>query len=364
MTPGTKFMTARCIGAGTMRELTVAAGVVRALLEFAVTKGARRETLLERSRLDPSGLEDRDQRVPFARYVALMRTAKELCRDPAIALHFGESVPVSEISLGSVVGAYSDSMAEGIALANRYAPLTVEVDVIGSGDRFAFERGAGEIWVIDRRENPNDFPELTESAFARMVCASRVAFGDNSFLKTVHVTHAEPSYRAEYARIFRVPVVFSSHRNALLADDSWLALAPPSPSRPIFDVLKAHSEAQLERLESSKSIKGRVEELLLPSLSNGGARMSAIAGQLGLSRQSLFRNLKAEGATFEAVLDGLRHRLALRYLDGDGLSVKETAFQLGFSEPASFSRAFKRWTGTSPVEVRRKHPSPSRALER
>jgi AraC-like DNA-binding protein len=121
--------------------------------------------------------------------------------------------------------------------------------------------------------------------------------------------------------------------------------------------LSAHSEALLEKLESSKSTKGRVEGLLMTSLGNGGATMGAIAGQLGLSRQSLFRKLRAEGVTFEEVLDGLRHTLALRYLDGEDLSVKETAFRLGFSEPASFSRAFKRWTGTSPVTVRRKRQS-------
>ena len=85
--------------------------------------------------------------------------------------------------------------------------------------------------------------------------------------------------------------------------------------------------------------------------------MRAIASQLGLSRQSLFRRLRAEGVTFEQVLDGLRHTLALRYLNGEGLSVKETAFRLGFSEPASFSRAFKRWTGTSPLAMRQKNPS-------
>ena len=102
-------------------------------------------------------------------------------------------------------------------------------------------------------------------------------------------------------------------------------------------------------------MRGRIENLLTPVLQNGGATMGAIANQLGLSRQSLFRKLKAEGVTFEEVLDGLRHTLALRYLTGEGLSVKETAFRLGFSEPASFSRAFKRWTGTSPVAVRRKN---------
>jgi AraC-like DNA-binding protein len=341
-----------------MRELTIAAGAVRALMEFAISRGARRETLTERSGINPSDLKDRDHRVPFPKYVLLMRAGQELCGDPALALHFGESVPVTEISLAPMVGASSETMAEGLALINRYAPLTVEVDLVGAGDRFVYERGEGEVWIIDRRENPNDFPELTESTFARMISASRPAFGGKSFLKAVHVTHAEPSYRAEYDRIFRVPVAFRSNRNALLSDDSWMAMKPPSSSRPVHDVLKAHSEALLEKLESSKSTRGRVEALLAPLLPTGTATMDAIASQLGLSRQSLFRKLKAEGVTFEEVLDGLRHTLALRYLNGEGLSVKETAFRLGFSEPASFSRAFKRWTGTSPLALRRSNPSP------
>jgi AraC-like DNA-binding protein len=248
-------------------------------------------------------------------------------------------------------------MAEGLALINRYLPLTVEVDVAGGGDRFVFERGGGQVWIVDRRENPNDFPELTESGFARMVCTSRRFQAEKTFVRAVHVTHAEPSYRAEYDRIFRVPVVFGSDRNALLADDSWMALEPPSVSPPVHAVLKAHSEALLARLERSKSMRGRVEILLPALLQNGGASMDTVAGKLGLSRPSLFRRLKAEGVTFEQVLDGLRHQMALRCLNGEGLSVKETAFRLGFSEPASFSRAFKRWTGTSPLAVRRKKPS-------
>lgn len=339
-----------------MRDLTVAAGAARALLEFAVSGGAGREALTERSGIDPAELQDRDRRIPFARYVALMRAGQELCGDPALALHFGESIPITDIALQ--VGAYSQSMMEGLALNNRYSPLTIEVELEGPGDRFAYERGDGEVWIIDRRANPNEFPELTESAFARMVCTGRAFLGDRSGLKAVHVTHAAPSYRAEYDRIFCVPVVFDSHRNALLSDDQWMALKPPSPSGPMLDVLKAHSEALLEKLERSKSMAGRVEQALEPLLPAGEATMDAVASRLRVSRPSLFRKLKAEGVTFEQVLDGLRCKLARRYLNGDGLSVKETAFRLGFSEPASFSRAFKRWTGTSPLVARRKNHSP------
>ena len=76
------------------------------------------------------------------------------------------------------------------------------------------------------------------------------------------------------------------------------------------------------------------------------------ASKMGLSRQTLFRKLKAEGANFEKVLDELRHRLALDYLSGKKVSVNETAYLVGFSEPAAFSRAFKRWTGSSPRDAR------------
>ena len=92
----------------------------------------------------------------------------------------------------------------------------------------------------------------------------------------------------------------------------------------------------------------RVERLLTESLKDGDVSMETIAGKLGLSRQTLFRRLKSENVTFEKVLDDLRHRLALHYLNGGKKSVNQTAYLVGFSEPASFSRAFKRWTGSSP----------------
>ena len=109
-----------------------------------------------------------------------------------------------------------------------------------------------------------------------------------------------------------------------------------------------HNHALLKGLESSKTTRGQVESLLLPVLHTGDVGKDAIADRLGMSSDTLLRRLKAEGATFEAVLDELRHKMALHYLDGKKVSVNETAYLVGFSEAAAFSRAFKRWTGTSP----------------
>ena len=86
----------------------------------------------------------------------------------------------------------------------------------------------------------------------------------------------------------------------------------------------------------------------MPILHTGEASVDMVAGRLGVSRQTLFRKLKAEGVTFEKVLDELRHQLALHYLSEGKVSVNETAYLVGFSDRTAFSRAFKRWTGFSP----------------
>ena len=112
--------------------------------------------------------------------------------------------------------------------------------------------------------------------------------------------------------------------------------------------MSERAEALLKSLENATTTRGRVESVLMPVLHTGTASMDKIAGKMGLSRQTLFRKLKVEGTTFEKVLDALRHRLALDYLSGRKVSVNETAYLVGFSDPAAFSRAFKRWTGASP----------------
>jgi AraC-like DNA-binding protein len=101
-------------------------------------------------------------------------------------------------------------------------------------------------------------------------------------------------------------------------------------------------------LDAANTMRGRVESVLLPILHTSEPRIERIARRLGMSRQTLYRRLKAEHVSYARVLDELRRRMALHYLDERNASVNETAYLVGFSEPSALSRAFKRWTGTSP----------------
>jgi AraC-like DNA-binding protein len=327
---------------------TVGASYAKGLLDLAVSKGASRSRLLERSGIAPVELADEDNRIAMTKYVALMRAAKELTGDPALALRFGQ-LDFATISIVGLVAAASETMAEAFHQFNRYGRLAVEVEGIGSADRFVLSHEGGKLWLIDTRKNANDFPELTESGFARMTCGTR-KFGDGTrpFTKEVHVTHPRPAHWAVYNEILQCPTVFESDRNALVIDETWTYYKVARNSRYVLGILSEHARKLMESLESSKSMRGRVESALIPLLHTGELGIDRIAAEMALSRQTLYRKLKAEGVTYEAVLDDLRHSMARHYLNGQKVSVNETAYLVGFSDPSAFSRAFKRWTGASP----------------
>ena len=125
-----------------MRELTMAASGVRALVDFAASRGAGRTVLTERSGINPAELADSDNRISFSKYVVLMKAGQELCNDPALALHFGEAIDLSEISIP--VPSAITTIDEAFAQVNRYARLVVEVEGVGSGDRYQLRRAAGK----------------------------------------------------------------------------------------------------------------------------------------------------------------------------------------------------------------------------
>lgn len=336
-----------------MSNPTVAAGYPRALLDFAVSKGADRQMLVERSQICLDDLKDQDKRIPLANYLALLNAGIELCKQPALSLLFGEAVRIQDISIVGMIGVAFDNIESGRQLVNRYTPLGLDADD-GTVEPIQFVRENGDVWMKFTGDIYVDNPLLIESGLARAVCGARdlqqsmPGFAHLQFPKAIRFTHAEPGYRAEYDRIFGVPLFFNSHMNAFLIDEAFLNLKLPPTNPYLSEVLSARAEELLKSLEMSKTTRGSVEALLMPILHTGAASMDTIAGKLGFSRQTLFRKLKTEGVTFEKLLDELRHKLALYYLNEKKVPVNETAYLVGFSEPAAFSRAFKRWTGSSP----------------
>lgn len=325
---------------------TVAARVAKGLFDYAVGRGVSAQLLREAAGIAAEELEDPELRIPFETYVRLMRSAVRLSGDPAFALHFGEAVDVREMSLAAVLGQSLETAMDVLAAVNRYARLDIDIETEGA-DRLALAGRRGLLWLVDMRSRPNLFPELTESVFARMVSAARRA-GLQLPLREVHVTHREPGHSAVYGRIFGVPVRFGSDWNAIALETGAMAqrisLQPAYAGR----IIEERAEMLLRDLQAAGSFRQAVEGAVRELMTRNAAGAAAVAGKLGVSRQTLYRRLRREGASFEQVLEAERKRLAKEYLSEGCLSLQEIAWKLGFADASSFSRAHKRWTGASP----------------
>ena len=167
--------------------------------------------------------------------------------------------------------------------------------------------------------------------------------------------HAEPEDRTAYERAFAPAVLrfgaphyaFAFAREGL---DTPLFGADPV----LHDVLCEHATSTLRRLRI-RSYTGRVLEIAHRELMCGTPTAFSVARQLGISARTLGRRLGVEGTTFSALLDRTRCEIALGYVAGDEMSLTEIAFRLGFSHVEALHRAFKRWTGQTPLSYRRAH---------
>lgn len=332
---------------------TVSAGLVSGFLDFAESRGGDRAIVAARAGIDERILDDPDRRLELERYIALLHVAKNVTEEPALVLHFSEEVGMSEISIVGLIMEASATMGEAFLQMQRYGRLAADFADIAQAPRFELADRSGRLFLVDRGRYPDAVPEMTEIAFGSLACGPR-RFLPQSHVLAVHLAYPAPAYAAEYGRIFQCPVHFDAEWNAMElhpGTPEWRVAQAP---RYVFGVLAKHADGLLQRMDAAKGLRGRVEALLLPTLHEGGSSAKMIAAQLGCSRQTLFRRLKDEGVTFTDVLDGLRQEMAKVYLDGRAASVNETAYLVGFSDAASFSRAFKRWTGQSPSGYRKR----------
>jgi AraC-like DNA-binding protein len=166
--------------------------------------------------------------------------------------------------------------------------------------------------------------------------------------------HAAPEDVSEYTKTFApARVHFGARCSGFVFDRAHLARPLPSSDPKLRPVVHHLAERMLAELPSTDTVSDRLRRLIARELPQGDPSSGRAASLLQMSQRTLCRRLEQEGTTYRELLDNLRRQLAMEYLSRRDLSVSEVAFLLGFSQAAAFHRAFKRWTGRTPLEHRR-----------
>jgi AraC-like DNA-binding protein len=211
----------------------------------------------------------------------------------------------------------------------------------------------GDQWVLRTPRRPRGLGRhVHELAVAHALLQVRASI-PSCAIAEAWFAHARP------ARIDALHALFGSAHFAFGCEDSGFSVANADLDRP----MPAADARTLQTIEpllvdalgsspASSSFTDRIAAHVAASLPGGGD-VAEVARAMHMSGRTLQRRLEQEGTTFSEVLDRARLDVARRALAAPTATLTDVALQLGFSDLATFTRAFKRWTGMPPGQWRR-----------
>jgi AraC-like DNA-binding protein len=221
---------------------------------------------------------------------------------------------------------------------------TLELQLQEEGDTIQLELG------VDPKGG-SIVPASEDYAVGIITRMCRLTLGE--FLAPVNVLMQRPQpaqpERWDYQLATRVAFAADTTRISWARADIMEPLVTGDPL--LARINDEHTQAYLDSF-AGKTTTREVVDKIVQRLPDGPPSQQQIASALHISNRTLQRKLHEEGTSFMDLLQGSRMQLAHKYLSNSGRSVVETAYLLGFSEPSTFSRAFKRWTGVAPAEYR------------
>ncbi|HWT31115.1 MAG TPA: AraC family transcriptional regulator [Propylenella sp.] len=199
--------------------------------------------------------------------------------------------------------------------------------------------------IVERRQDA----ELSLGMFLnffRECCGARWA------PEEVHFEHPKPSMAREHEGAFDAPVYFSQPTNALLFKPEILERPMPSSDLKLLAVMQTCLEQLGSDAPAEDPLFDRLRTAIRVKLPDGYPMLEEVAEDLRVPTSLVCRDLHDAGTTYKEVVEGVRRDLAISYMKQRRLPFSDIALLLGYSELSAFSRAFRRWTGTSPRDYR------------
>lgn len=190
--------------------------------------------------------------------------------------------------------------------------------------------------------------ELTITFIAKVV---RELSGMSINPLKVEFEHSRPEYSGELQSYYDCKTYHNRRVNLLHYPKHILDLPVATADASLLEALEFFLADRL-RVRKEDDLIGKVEHLIAISLSEGAPSMVSVANTLGMSKRTLQRRLSEAGLVFVDVVDNIRRVIGTDYVKHSEYSLTDVALILGYSELSAFSRAFRRWTGRNPQQVR------------
>ncbi len=322
----------------------------RAVLAGIAALGLDVGAIREQAGIDDALLANPDAVVPNDKVALLWEAAMRLFGRPHFGLHCGVAVPFGAYEVVDYLVSSSATIGRGFHDFVRYFPL------IGTGLRFEIDETGPLVELHLRASVPFELIASYSIEFTWAVVINRFHARSNAgFVPSELWLPHEPEEPSAFASLVHQVRTDPGSSRIVVTKDVW-DLPQQHQDPQLRSVLARHAEGLLDALpDEDGTLLFAVRQRILSELRGGNPGIEQVAGSLGMSARTLQRRLKEDGIVYQQLVDELREGLARVHLRANNLSIVEVAYLLGYSDASAFNRAFKRWTGTTPLRFRA-HP--------
>ncbi len=320
------------------------------IVKSLIADGVAAEDALVGLGLSESALSSPKMRVSLNQTIEACRTASRLSRDQWFAYHVGLHFHIATYGMYGFAMLSSTNFRQTMEFCVKYHQLAVPL-----GEVLFTEANHCGIWTFAPTMHPRVdahlYRFLVEMHFGIQTSLMREVMGAEFAFRELRVTYERPDDAAKCADIFESRVVFGRSANQFIFDAAWLDRVPKRGNELTYAIVVEMCDKLLQEFQLHIGLVGKVRQVLLVNLMRPMGP-NRVARELKMSVRTLRRKLHEEKTSFRKLVDELRMNMAIKYLRETNLTIEHISHVLGYSEPANFRRAFRRWTKAAPRKFR------------
>ena len=327
-------------------EAALRIGATMALPAVLRSLGANPAELLAEAGFDLTLFDDPDNRISYAARSHLMGhcVARTGCQH--LGLLVGQQAGLQSLGMVGLLVKYSPDV--GTALRNLVRCMHLHVRGAVTNLETGDDTASRSYEIYQPGVEATD--QIGDGAVAGLCNIMRTLCGPDWKPAEVQFAHRKPDDVGPFRSFFQAPLCFDTEKNAVVFTADWLNLRLPETDPELRRLLQ--QQIDVLEIRYGDDLPGQIRSVLRTALLTGHARSDQVAMLFSIHRRTLSRRLKDFGTSFQELLDEGRFEIARQMLEDTRMEVSQIAMTLDYADASAFTRAFRRWSGTTPAQWR------------
>ena len=326
----------------------IRARIFQQILRQANISPIKQTEILKEEGLLFEDLNDYEADIPLNSYMRMFERLSIVTNSPAFGLKTSKAMGPELVGAVGFIFLSSPNLKSAIEYYSKSVSTIQEVT------QLIFERDPHPILkyvITDEKITPRR--QDVEFSIGYVNGLLKRFIGKNYRPKEIYFEHAKPIKGDLYETHFNCPVFFEQDINAIVLNPDDLQRGSAKFDQNLIPLLEHYLQLLEHNTQRTTSFVESIEQILSHAIEHDIANLSYVSGRLGLSENTVRRRLKKEGTSFRELFQKKRVAIAIRLLSETHTNILQIAQKVGYSETASFTRAFRKETGQTPTKFRK-----------